>query len=190
MTRTEPTTAPGGIVGTVDGTVDGAVDGAVVGMVDRRAVLAATVATAGVAIAGCTSAPPPAPDRLAPALTRLIADERAILAAYDAAIAAFPELKTRLTRPRANHAEHVRALSAVLTQHQSASPAPSASRTAAAPKPSADRPNSASSARKALAADESKLATSAGDTCMLTNGPVAALLASVSASHACHAEVI
>ena len=144
----------------------------------RRDVLrAAAAGAAGLAAAGCTApAPAPAPphpdDRLvAAALTR----ERRLLALYDAALAARPDLAARLRALRAEHAVHLEALQ---PPGPTASPTPGPTQTAASLPPEA--------ALDALLVAEERAAREHAAAARTASGGLAAVLASLAASEASH----
>jgi hypothetical protein len=94
--------------------------------ITRRQGLAGLVALGGLAgLAACsTSTAPeasPANSTASAAISPTVADERSLLARYDATIAAFPALAPGLSLVRDQHAEHLRALGSPATPSGSAS---------------------------------------------------------------------
>jgi hypothetical protein len=160
----------------------------------RRSLLraGATVVVAGGVgvVAGCTGEPPApaAPDPITVALTALLKSEQALLASYDAAIGGHSQLGDRLSGVRADHAAHVKALSALLARREP-DPSPSPS-TAHAPADNSLGSGSSSSARQQLATLERQQATAASAGCMAASGDEAALLASLAAAETSHVEVL
>lgn len=149
----------------------------------RRVVLSA--GAFGLA-AACTS--PRRPGAVRPArpdpdiaLTAAAVDrERALLAAYDAALAATPALAGRLAPLRAEHAEHLAGLGAGLSPGTpTASPA-----TAAAPPRGPG--GGAGQARSSLATAEHAAAAAHAAATVTASARLAAVLASLAASEASH----
>jgi len=120
--------------------------------------------------------PPPPPAELADAL----AAERDLIAVLDASIATEPQLGERLTRIRADHAAHERALAAAVRQVSGPSAAPRAS---GAPAPAAVGPAE-------LAGAERGAAQAAAARAARLSGRDAVLLASIAACEASHAELL
>jgi len=150
---------------------------------------AAAVATGGLALSGCgplltgqdeQTIPAAAPDALEP----LLRTELALLAGYDAAIAAFPALTGWLRGVRADHAAHAQALRARLDPRRSKQIPP-----AAAPTP-ATVAATTPAALAALAAAERAAAGQATAACLAATGERAALLASIAASETSHLVVV
>lgn len=151
----------------------------------RRAAMLGGSAAVLAAMAGCTSvgqaeAPPPGPD--VSVLTAAIDNEAALIALYEAVLAAHQSLADRLKPLHDHHTRHL----AVLKRHYvpgtrtgTATPTPRATATA---------PGSESRALAALRSAERKAATArAGD--VLRAGPgLAQLLASIGACEAGHAQ--
>jgi hypothetical protein len=100
--------------------------------VARRSVLIGGSMAVGLVVAGCTSDGPSSPAPTSPAppdpLLAELADERRLIAAYDATIARYPALRARLGAVRDDHAAHAAALLTALGP--AAPPSPRASRTA------------------------------------------------------------
>jgi hypothetical protein len=143
----------------------------------RRSVLGAIVA---VSLAGCrprrSSRPAVASGDLA-RIDRAVDGERALLARYDAAIAALDAVAAgRLTRARDRHAAHLRALTEA-GRRPTHTPPPPAPPPSAGPSVATDRAALAT-VLKASAADLRATAV------RVDSGPLAALLASVAAEHA------
>jgi hypothetical protein len=121
--------------------------------------------------------PPPAP----PAeLVDALAAERDLIAVLDASIPTEPQLRERLTRIRADHAAHERALAAAVRQVSGPSAAPSASGTPAA----------AAIGAAALAGAERGASQTAAERAARLNGRDAVLLAAIAACEAAHAELL
>ena len=141
----------------------------------RRAVLAAGAGIAGAGVlAACgdsTAAPGPADD---PVATEVAGAEQALIAQYQAFIAAFPQLSVELTPILDQHADHLKALGVTITS------------TAA--------PVAASDPRTAVAvlADAEREAAKARRTSCVaaTNPELARLLALIAASEASHAPAL
>jgi hypothetical protein len=130
--------------------------------------------SAGV-LSGCglfdRTEPQPAPDPLLP----LLAQTRALVAAYDGFLQDHPDRAARLQPLRETHAAHVTALAAVVVQ---LSPAPSAS------------PSAAPATIGALKTLESAGATSAYDACLAASAGRATLLGEIAAARATHVVVL
>lgn len=124
--------------------------------------------------------PPPPPAELADAL----AAERDLIAVLDASIPTEPQLRARLTRIRADHAAHERALAAAVRQVSGPSAAhrafPSGSETAAA----------AAVGAAELAGAERGAAQAAAARATRLTGRDAVLLASIAACEATHVELL
>lgn len=140
------------------------------------------VLPAALLLAGCTDGPPPTPEPVDPddALREAAAGrERALLAAYDATLTAHPSLAVRLTPLRAHHAEHLAALTGPLPSSASPSVSPSAPPATAAPATPA-------AALQSLAAAERAAGAAHAQDCLAASRPLAAVLASLSASELSH----
>jgi phage shock protein A len=147
------------------------------------------LAGAGLSVAGvaaCTGPQPTPPDPVATALKALLQAEKSLVASYDQAVAKFGSLTGRVQSVRADHAEHVKALTALLARLD-AEPTPSAS---AQPLAGSVSAGSSSGARQELAALEQKQATAAVALCLSADGDDATLLASLAASENSHVEVL
>jgi hypothetical protein len=155
----------------------------------RRALLrggadAALAAAALGALAGCglldEDPPAPAPpDPLAP----LLAGTVDLLARYDAALAAQPDLAARLTPVREAHAAHAAALAALIgVPTPSPAPGPSAEPTGAAP--------DARGTLAALRAAEQGGRRAAADACLAAPAERATLLGTIAAARASHVEAL
>jgi hypothetical protein len=145
----------------------------------RRAVLRAVLggALAAGPLAACTAdkpAAPPAPDPLTP----FYRATEALLARYEAVIAAQPDLADRLGPLRDDHRAHVQALARELGFP---SPAPAAS---GATQPPAD------GGVAALQAAEKEAAAAAYTACLTAPSYHAALLGSIAACRSSHVEVL
>lgn len=138
-------------------------------------------------VAGCTDAPaPPAATDPDDALRDgAAARERALLGAYDTALAAFPELAERLLPVRAEHAEHLLSLTG---PPPSASPAPSASPPPAVP--AVPPPATAALALASLADTERAAAGAHAAACLEGSRELASLLAALAASEHSHPAVL
>ncbi len=155
-----------------------------------RGLLAVVV---GGSVWGCTSdpeaappPPPPPPPDPDDALRAATADrERALLALYDAALLAAPELAGRLLPLRAHHEVHL----AEVTEPVAAAPSPTASAAAASPSPSPLplMPLPPGDPLAVLAeAERTAGAAHAADALAARDNSFAALLASLSASEQSH----
>jgi hypothetical protein len=163
----------------------------------RRTVLGAAlgglVGTASaVTLAGCDK-PGPAPGRkIADPLNPLYRDTAALLARYEATIAALPELAARLTPLRDAHREHLRALAREIGPNLD-SPAPAASGPAAASAPAdapTNAPTNAGAALAALRDAEKAGAAAARAACLAGPSYRATLLGSIAAARASHDQVL
>jgi hypothetical protein len=154
--------------------------------------------TASTTGAGSPSTPPAAPpDPDAPALEATARDAMALLAAYEATIAAHPTLGAVLASYAADHDTHLDALAERVTLPTSAATtsSPTGSATAAPtsgqPGPSSTAlpvPADPAAARAAIVQAEQVTGESARDAARKArNGEVARLLASIGASRAVHA---
>ncbi len=151
----------------------------------RRAILSA--GAVGL-VAACTpSHRPPSAGRQARtdpdvALTAAAVDrELALLAAYDAALAATPALASRLAPLRAEHAEHLIALTAGRASTPTASPA-----TDPAPaQPRGAGPRGVQAGRSLMTAERTAAAAHAA-AAVTASARLAAVLASLAASEASH----
>jgi hypothetical protein len=121
--------------------------------------------------------PPAKPDPLEP----LLIAELALVAGYDAVIAKFPAAALKAIRDE--HRQHAQALRARLDPRRQLAVPPDA------PPPAVDAATAAAAARK-LAAAERDSAGRAAEACLTATGDLCALLASISASEAAHAEVL
>ncbi len=157
----------------------------------RRGVLVgAGLAVAAAAAAGAvfgSAGGPPAPAaarRASQELADAAAAERELIAALDAALGpARGNRRTALRLVRQDHVAHLRALDAAIAEALGAAPSPSRS-AAAAPVP----PPAPSVA--AVRAAEGRAAGAAAARAMRLSGRDAALLASISAAEASHAELL
>ncbi|OIK06856.1 hypothetical protein [Streptomyces monashensis] len=149
----------------------------------RRRTLLASAAGAAL-LAGCTSGPdsggtPSATER---ARARAAGDSRALLARYDAVLAAHPGLADRLRPLRAQVAAHV----AAFTDGTPATPGKSP----ASPSPAPAVPAAEKDALAALATAERTLADRRAKDLLDVPGESARLLASVAAAGAAHAYLL
>ncbi|MGW4199013.1 hypothetical protein [Streptomyces sp. NPDC005004] len=173
----------------------------------RRRTLLASAAGAAVLIAGCTSGTGPDGDTSSPsarARKRAAADSTALLARYDAVLAAHPGLDQRIAPLRAAVAAHAAAFDGKAAPSASASPSAGASAAAggddakhggkaasADPGTSPDPvPATEKDARAWLAAAERTLADRRARALLDVPGELARLMASVAAAGAAHAFVL
>jgi hypothetical protein len=135
----------------------------------RRLLIAAASAPA---LAGCDAepSPPPPPDPLQPLLDEALA----LAAAYDRAIAADPGAGARLAPLAADHRAHAAELTKVINPAAN----PSSARSAAPAAPASLREAEQSAQRTAVAA------------CMAAPADRAALVGSIAAGRATHAEAL
>jgi hypothetical protein len=148
------------------------------------------LAGAGMSVAGvaaCTSPQPTPPDPQTTALKALLQAEKSLVASYDQTVGKFGSLSGRVRTVRADHAEHVKALTALIARRDAA-PAPSGS--AEPPAAGSVSASSSSGARQQLAALEQKQAAAAVTLCMSADGDDATLLASLAAAENSHVEVL
>ncbi|MGW5102385.1 hypothetical protein [Streptomyces sp. NPDC004100] len=171
----------------------------------RRRTLLASAAGAAVLLAGCTSGTGPDGGTSSPsarARKRAAADSTALLARYDAALAAHPGLDERIAPLRAAVAAHVAAFDGKAVPSASASASPSATgdkddakhggkAASAGPSVSPDPvPATEKDARAWLAAAERTLADRRTRALLDVPGELARLMASVAAAGAAHAFVL
>jgi sugar phosphate isomerase/epimerase len=152
--------------------------------VTRRRVLA-TGAT-GLALAGLAGCglfggpePPPAPDPLTPLRDAALA----LAATYDRTIATRPGLRTLLAPIAAAHRAHAAELDRIL---RPATPAPAASSSAPTAAPTGDRRTALADLRAA----ERQAQKDAAAACHRAPAERAALVGSIAAARACHAEAL
>jgi hypothetical protein len=150
----------------------------------RRLLLTGAAGAAGTTLAGCglfgddpAPKPPPAADPMAPVLDGAVT----LAASYDRVIAVQPDLAARLTPIAEAHRAHAAELSRVLGV-----PAPAAS----AANPSAPPVASGTAALRSLRSAEQKAQQVAGKLCRTAPANRAALLGSISAARASHAEAL
>ncbi|MFG3206212.1 hypothetical protein [Streptomyces sp. NPDC048192] len=150
----------------------------------RRSLLASAAGAA--LLAGCTADPDAgggaASSAAQRARARAAGDSRALLARYDAVLAAHPGLAGRLGPLRAEVAAHVRAF------RDGASPVPATS--SASPSPVPQVPAAEKDALAGLAAAERTLADQRAKALLDVPGELARLLASVAAAGATHAYLL
>ena len=151
--------------------------------VSRRALLAAAALAP---LAGCTSepGPPPPPDPDDLLREQAVERERSLLREYDAVLLVLPDLAPRLTPLRAEHAEHLAALTG---PRPSGSPSRAASAPAA---PAVPPPATAQAALSALVAAEREAAAAHGAAALEASRALAALLGALSASELSHPVVL
>jgi hypothetical protein len=152
-----------------------------------RAALGAFAATVSApALTGCTAGQPararvPRPDPLNP----IYAGTAALLARYEATMAALPALAPGLTPLCDDHRQHLRALAREIGPGLAA-----ASGGPSGPSPATDVPADSLSAIAALAAAEKEAAAAARAACLAAPSYRAALLGSIAAARASHGEVL
>ena len=153
--------------------------------VSRRALL---TALAVAPLAACTPdpgpAPPPDPDDVL--REQAVERERALLREYDAVLLVLPGLAARLTPLRAEHAEHLLALTGT-PPSSSASPSAAASAPAV---PAVPPPATAAEALRGLVTAEREAAVAHGAAALEASRELAGLLASLSASESSHPVVL
>ena len=144
-------------------------------------------------VAGCTAAPAPAPapapvdpdDALRAAAT---ARERVLLQAYDAALLAAPSLAARLAPVRAEHGEHLAALTGPAPSGPPGTSTPESTPDGAAPVPAT--PATPATVLAGLVRDERAAAAGHAGAVGAASRPLAALLAVLAASEASHLVVL
>jgi hypothetical protein len=150
----------------------------------RRAVLGVSVA-ALVTTTGCTTVGPgeaPSPGPEVTLLDGVIENEAALIALYDAVLAAHQGLSGRLSKLREHHVQHL----AVLKRHYVPG---SASGTATpAPRPSATAPPTESGALAAIRSAERRAASARADEVRRVSPGLSQLLASIGACEAGHVQ--
>lgn len=162
--------------------------------VHRRTVLASL---AGGLAAACTAESPAHPAHQAthrhqpdPQLADL-SDEQNLLDSYDATIAAHPDLAARLRPLRAHHAQHVAALhGAIGAATGGAVPSPAASAPVTLPTAGARVPATSAAALAALRDAEHTASAARTRSCLTAQTDRAALLGSIAACEASHAELL
>ncbi len=156
----------------------------------RRTVLGAALGAllGAAALTGCDKAGPAQVRKVADPLNPLHRDTAALLAKYDATIAALPELAARLTPLRDAHREHLRALAREIGPNLDG-PAPAASGPVTASAP-ADAPADTAAALAALRDAEKVGAAAARAACLAGPSYRAALLGSIAAARASHDQVL
>lgn len=153
-------------------------------LVGRRALLAGA---ALLPLAACRSepAPPPPPDPDDLLRTAAAAREQALLADYDRLLAALPALATRLLPLRAEHAEHLLALTG---PPPSRSPSPSPTSSPLPPPPEVPpAPAPADALAALLAAEQAAAGAHVADALAAADRDLAGLLASLAACESSHA---
>jgi hypothetical protein len=151
-----------------------------------RAGLAAVAAIGGAGFAaGCgllgEDPQPPPPDPLAP----LLAGTVALIGRYDAALAAHPDLAGRLDPVRSAHVAHADELARLV-----GTAAPSAGPASPSTAPATGSPPDARGTLAALRAAEQGGGRAAGEACLTAPPERAALLGSIAAARATHAEAL
>lgn len=145
------------------------------GRLSRRALLGGGLAL----LMGCTTeaGPPPTPDPDDLLRAAAVDRERSLLQEYDAVLLVLPSLAARLMPLRAQHAEHLLAL----TGPASPSAAPSAT-----PAPQVPPPATAAAALAGLVAAERAAGDAHGAAALEASRDLAGLLAALSASEHSH----
>jgi hypothetical protein len=142
-------------------------------------------AAGAAAVSGCSwfdrSAPPPPPDPLEP----LLAATRALASRYDAVLAGHPGLAGLLRPLRETHLAHEATLLEVIGRPELATPSPRAG-SWAAPAGDADPEQAVARLRDA----ERDALVEATEACLAAPPERAALLGSIAAARATHAEVL
>ncbi|MEW2620048.1 hypothetical protein [Streptomyces sp. NPDC048106] len=154
----------------------------------RRRTLLASAAGAAL-LAGCTTGPDSGgerPSATARAQARAAGDSKALLARYDAVLAAFPGLAERLRPLRSQVAAHVTAF----TEGTTPTATPSATRSASPAASPAPVPATEKDALASLAAAERTLADQRAKALLDLPGEPARLLASAAAAGAAHAYLL
>lgn len=159
------------------------------GGLSRRTVLAGGLVSgaavgAAVALAGCQlgDQDDKKPDPLEPVLTGTLA----LKATYDATVARYAQLSTRLVHLRADHDAHIAALNAALGRTGSGKP----SRSASPSVPAAPVPDTVDAAMSALATAEKQAQQSVTAACLTAPDRHATLLGSIAACRATHVAVL
>ncbi|MFI5842200.1 hypothetical protein ACIA8K_21055 [Catenuloplanes sp. NPDC051500] len=157
----------------------------------RRRLLAGTVTLAGAtALAGCSlldeeetpPPPPPPPDALEP----MLAETRTLADRYQAALLAQPALAARLTPIIEAHTAHIAELTKIMTPP----PSPPTTSSSAPAVPTASATVPADTTIADLRAAEQAGQKSAATACADAPANRAALLGSIAAARATHAEVL
>jgi hypothetical protein len=143
---------------------------------------AALAGLAGCDLLGGEPAPAPSPDPLAP----LLAGTVELISRYDAALAAHPELSSRLMPVRETHVAHAAELARVTGVATPATTGPMSGGSSSSPADPAD----ARGTLAALRAAEQVGRRAAGDACLAAPAERATLLGSIAAARASHAEAL
>lgn len=147
-------------------------------MVSRRTLLATA---AVLPLAACTDdGPPPPPDPDDVLREQAVARERSLLREYDAVLLLLPALADRLMPLRAEHTEHLAALTGPETFVTPSAPASSRPTPAVPPAPTA------AAALEGLSTAEREAATAHGAACLEASRELAGLLAALAASEFSH----
>jgi hypothetical protein len=150
----------------------------------RRAVLGGTTVMLATA-AGCTSVGQAEAPAAGPEVTLLdgaIQSEAALIALYDAVLAAHQGLAGRLTSLRDHHVQHL----AVLKRHYV--PGSTTGTAVPAPRPTATSPGTQARALSAIRSAERKAAGARADEVLRASPGLSQLLASIGACEAGHAQ--
>jgi hypothetical protein len=163
--------------------------------VARRSVLVGGSVGVGLLVVGCTSGGPSGSAPTSPAppdpLLAELADERRLIATYEATIARHPALRARLGAVRDDHAAHAAALVTALGAAAAASPSPSPGATTPSATPSGSPvPATAGAAVAVLRAAERSAASARGTVALTAPAERARLLAGICASEASHVAVL
>lgn len=142
----------------------------------RRELLSATLLCGGAAV-GCSAAPQQTGSRPTDPQVADLTAERALLATYDATLRAHPTLGPQIRPIRAEHAAHATALQKALGADPTTAAAPTV-------------PAQPTAALQALLAAERTAAVGRSRSCVLADVSRAALLGSIAASEAGHAELL
>jgi hypothetical protein len=151
----------------------------------RRTVLRALLGgmLAAIPLAGCDDSGPADSGPKAPdPLIQFYRDTAALLARFEAAITAVPALAARLSPLRDDHRAHLQALAKEI--------GPEAGSPSAAPPSAPPAPADAGGVIAALLAAEKEAAAAARTACVTAPSYRAALLGSIAAARASHAEVL
>lgn len=148
----------------------------------------ASVAAPSTRTTAPTASPPAAPATLAdPTAQAAATSERALVAAYDDAIRAHPDLATALGAVRADHVAHLKALNPDLVL--SAAPVPSSTGSPTVPASPPASPPAATVLASLTDLEARAAAARLGDMATAT-GSLAALLASIGGCEAAHAATL
>jgi hypothetical protein len=153
----------------------------------RRAVLGGSAAVLASTVGGCTAVGPADVPPAGPEVTlldKVIQGEAALIALYDAVMAAHAGLAGRLRPLRDHHAQHL----SVLRRHYV--PGSTTGTATPAPRPTATAPSSSGAALAALRSAERRAAAARADDVRRVSPGLAQLLAGIGACEAGHAQVL